>query len=363
MTIYVRTDEVPYFEEPAKSEDVLFEGCNELTYFAKGADANRTTEIVTTDPKEGTGWYKSTTVKQAEMIVINKSSAPVNSGISSLSRGHLSFWFYIEPREDGNNAEKLTKKNRINGGRIELSSIGGNKGIFWETKNVLKNLNDGWNLIDLKFKDAQIYGDDPNPLNPSKIIWFRIYMNGPAALYDTYTYGIDNIVVYEDYEEETSAEKTYLLIPTFEQFQNLTIGGACNWNPFEQNFTAWVSKSDAPNALNFYFRPVETDSGVTKENGPLHFKWYISDIAALAGSTAGQVELSSVSNDTMELNWSNSFISGCHSGWNDIILDFKNGDSTGGEIDLSKINWFRFYESCNGGNCVSMIKDVYIYAE
>lgn len=363
VKIYVRTDNLPAFEEPTKSEDVLFEGCNALDFFAKGADANRTREIITTDPKEGTGWYKSTTIKQAEMIVINKASAPVNAGISSFNRGHLSFWFYIEPREDGNNAEKLTKRNRINGGRVELSSIGGNKGIYWETKNVLKNLNDGWNLIDLKFKDAQIYGDDPNPLNLSKITWFRIYMNGPAALYDTFTYGIDNIVVYEDYEAP-AADKKILLTPTFEQFQNLTIGGACNWNPFEQTFTAWVSESSVANALNFYFVPEETNSGATKENGHLHFKWYISDIAALAGSTAGQVELcSSGRADSQELSWNNSFISGCHSGWNDIILDFKDGSSTGGDIDLSKINWFRFYESSAGGNCVSMIKDVYVYAD
>lgn len=363
VVVRVRTDERPEFEEPTKSEDVLFEGCNELTYFAKAADANRTTEIITTDPKEGSGWYKSTTTKQAEMIVVNKSAAPVNAGISSFSRGHLSFWFYIEPREDGNNAEKLTKKNRINGGRIELSSIGGSKGIFWETKNVLKNLNDGWNLIDLKFKDAQIYGDDPNPLNPSKIIWFRIYMNGPAALYDTYTYGIDNIVVYEDYEAP-AAEKIYLLTPTFEQYRNLTIGGAINWNPFDETFTAWVSKGGEPNQHNIYFCPANVNSGLTKENGHLHLKWYISDIDALAGSTAGQLELgSAAAADRQELTFSNSFIAGCHSGWNDIILDFKNASSTGGEIDLNNINWFRFYESATGGNCVSMIKDVYVFAE
>ncbi len=363
VVVRVRTDERPEFEEPTKSADVLFEGCNSLDYFTKGADANRTREIVTTDPKEGSGWYKSTTTKQAEMIVISKPNNPVNGGFSSLKHGHVSFWFYIEPREDGSNAQKMTRSNRISGGRVELSSIGGSKGIYWETKNVLKNLNDGWNLIDLKFADAQIYGDDPNPLNPQKIVWFRIYMNGPAALYDTYTYGIDNIVVYEDYEP-TSADKKYLLTPTFEQYQNLTIGGACNWNQFDNTFTAWISKSDAPNALNFYFCPDNVNSGVTKQNGHLHFKWYISDIEALAGSTAGQVELTSAgAADALEINWPNTFISSCHSGWNDITLDFDKAGTTEGDIDLTKINWFRFYESAKGGNCVSMIKDVYVYAE
>ena len=316
-----------------------------------------------TDPKEGSGWYKSTTTKQAELIVISKPNNPVNGGFSSLKHGHVSFWFYIEPREDGSNAQKMTRSNRISGGRVELSSIGGSKGIYWETKNVLKNLNDGWNLIDLKFADAQIYGDDPNPLNPQKIVWFRIYMNGPAALYDTYTYGIDNIVVYEDYEP-TSADKKYLLTPTFEQYQNLSIGGACNWNQFDNTFTAYVSQDGAANAHNIYFLPDNVNSGVTKENGHLHFKWYISDIAALGGSTAGQVELGSAGRaDTNEMTWSNSFLAGCHSGWNDVTLDFKSASSTGGEIDLTNINWFRFYESATGGNCVSMIKDVYVYAE
>ncbi len=364
VKVYIRTDARPEFEEPTKSADVLFEGCNSLDYFTKGADANRTREIVTTDPKEGSGWYKSTTTKQAELIVISKPNNPVNGGFSSLKHGHVSFWFYIEPREDGSNAQKMTRSNRIQGnGRVELSSIGGSKGIYWPSKDVLKNLNDGWNLIDLKFADAKIYGDDPNPLNPQKIVWFRIYIEGPAALYDTYTYGIDNIVVYEDYEP-TSADKKYLLTPTFEQYQNLSIGGACNWNQFDNTFTAYVSQDGAANAHNIYFLPDNVNSGVTKENGHLHFKWYISDIAALGGSTAGQVELGSAGRaDTNEMTWSNSFLAGCHSGWNDVTLDFKSASSTGGEIDLTNINWFRFYESATGGNCVSMIKDVYVYAE
>ncbi len=362
IKMIIRTDVVPEFDEPAmKSEEVIFHTCDNTEFFTKGPGDNRKVEIATTDPKEGSGWYKSTTTKQAELAVISRASSPIDAKMTSPHRGHVSFWFYVENRADGNNAAKLS--GRVNGGRIEVSNDGGNKGIYWETKDVFKDLKDGWNLIDLKFRDAKGYGDENYVINPAKISWFRIYMNGPAALYDEYTWGIDKIAFYEDYEE-TTAEKKYLLHPTFEEFQNMTIGGACNWYPDEPAFAAWVSRGGAANQLNFYFKPVDVNSGATIQNGHLHFKWFISDIAALAGSTAGQVELGSGgAADAKELTLSNSFIAYCHSGWNDITLDFKRNVGAAGDFDPALINWFRFYESALGGNLVSMIKDVYVYAE
>lgn len=357
--ITVKVADLPVIAPREKSADILFHGCDGLDYFTKGADANRVISIETSGQKEGTGWYKTTTTKQPEMVVINRNTAVVNARMTSYHRGHVGFWFYIEPREDGNNAEKLTRKGRINGGRIELSHAGGggaNKSIYWDTKDILKNLNDGWNWIDLPFKNAKTNGD-PYSLNPEGLNWFRIYMNGPAQLYDTYTYGIDDIVVWEDYAE-TTAPKQYL-----HDFESVTGFGSTAgvFYNVEDKSAAVEFPASAASVFQYPMGDKTVDSGATLANGHLHFKIYVSDMTKIPECT-GQVELSSSGkSDEKELGWGTvSFLKYCQNGWNDVTLDFNRGSDAG--CDLSAINWFRFYNK-TGGDVLIQFKDVYVYAE
>ena len=119
----------------------------------------------------------------------------------TMQNGHLVFWFYVsEENGDARYADNAAAiKARIQGGRIEVSSgQGANKGIAWNTATVFKNtLQMGWNKIDLKFSDATVYGDGFS-LNTAALDWFRVYWEGPVALYDKYTFGFDNIYFYAE---------------------------------------------------------------------------------------------------------------------------------------------------------------------
>ena len=350
-TIYVRTNAVPSYPERSRSEGALVHSCDNTEGFVKTADATRTLEIVTSGQKEGTGWYKSTT-KTAELVVIGLSGVDVQ--VMASSRAHVSFWFYAE------NAAQI--KGIIAGGRTEIGNDGGNKGLYWPSKDVFANLQDGWNLIDLAIKDAKPYGVDSYALDPEHVRWFRIHFDGGAVGNTDITWGIDDIRVYESFAETTAAKK-YLLHPTFDEYKSLTVGGSCSWSPSQQAFGAIFAAGGA-GSKNIYFQPASVNSGATIANGHLHFKWYVSDIASLAiGDNDGQVELcSGGSADNQELTFiSDKFLKYCQSGWNDVVLDFNLNQGNGG-FDPSNINWFRFYDN-GAADGAEMIKDVYVYVE
>ena len=183
-----------------------FHSCDNTTHFTKDAGANRTVEIVTTGQKEGAGWYRSTMTKQAELLVIDPRGAfSLNASALTKDNGHLVFWFYCQEGPSDNTDRWATYADkyraRITGGWIRISSgKGTNGGIQWSTKDVLTNkypIQPGWNKIDLKFSDAQVYGDG-FVLDTSKIDFFQMYWEGPVASYDTYTLGFDNIYFYAE---------------------------------------------------------------------------------------------------------------------------------------------------------------------
>ena len=180
-----------------------------------------------------------------------------------------------------------------------------------------------------------------------------------------------------DFDKEVTpaavdAQKFYLFSDTSESFPELVgWGGSFTWAPMNNAAAALVGTGGAGHNIYFKPKPVNAE-GVTMKTGHLHFLYYISDVSKLKPG-AGQVELTSGANpDTKELGWSTDFLANCKSGWNEVVLDFKNGanTSTDGPIDLSNINWFRFYNETSvaaDDNDVPiyesiMVKDIYVYA-
>ena len=77
------------------------------------------------------------------------------------------------------------------------------------------------------------------------------------------------------------------------------------------------------------------------KNGYLHFYIYCSDISKIGSN--GQIEItSSGACDVNEYNW-NVFQYVTKTGWNEVWLDLSTAGTTGGQADLSKINYFRIY--------------------
>ncbi|MBR2320884.1 MAG: hypothetical protein IKA57_01970 [Clostridia bacterium] len=77
------------------------------------------------------------------------------------------------------------------------------------------------------------------------------------------------------------------------------------------------------------------------KNGYLHFYVYCSDITKIG--TQGQIEITSSGTcDVNEYSWvATQYIT--KTGWNDVWLDISSASVTGGEADLSAINYFRIY--------------------
>ena len=77
------------------------------------------------------------------------------------------------------------------------------------------------------------------------------------------------------------------------------------------------------------------------KNGYLHFYVYCSDISKIGDQ--GQIEITSSGQcDVNEYNWS---LAQCvtKTGWNEFWLDLSAAGTTGGEADLSAINYIRIY--------------------
>ena len=374
--VTVRVVNLPSFGIPANSTPVSLDNCDEITYQTRKSQPSGTDcTIVTEGQKEGTGWFKRTVKKgAAEWSRIVLSGKVVDGRLTSYHRGHLAFWLYIDDegvytaggvqrnlvdhlktRFAGNN---LTQKCRI-----ELSHAGGSQGanrnISWSFKDfILPNLVPGWNYIDLPFREATINTNEAGwTLNPEGLNYFRILMDGSAVNWDEPVFGLDDIVIYEDYDE-TSADKVRL-----HDFSNAAgFGGveAIFYHPAEASVASlWKA---GMNVIQLPLGDKTFDTGATRDNGHLHFKLYISDISQLA-TLDGQVEISSSGTyDKQELHWgTNSFVKYCQNGWNDVTLDL-NRTGQHDVCDLSAINWFRIYNTAAGDVWIQ-VKDVYLYVE
>ena len=360
-----------------RSEPVSFDNCDDIKYQAKRAQADGTDAGISHEgQKEGSGWFKRHVGKgAAEWVKIVRGTDIVNARIFSVNRGHLAFWLWLDPDVtmaaggvERNIAEHIRNRFASNAltekSRVELShaNTGGDRQkIEWSFKEIAQDLQPGWNLVDLAFKDAKV--SEGYSLNPEGLNWMRIIMDGPAPNWDEYSIGIDDIVVYEDYAE-TSATKSYLhylsnvdgwLAATSPNYHS-KVGYNANEKSVGAQFPAAdfsILQMSLASAVN---------PGISREKGHLHFKMYISDISALSDHN-GQLEIGSAGIfDEDELHWgTNSFLKFCHSGWNDIVLDL-NRTGEMGSCNLNAINWFRFYNKSTGDVLIKF-KDIYFYEE
>lgn len=92
--------------------------------------------------------------------------------------------------------------------------------------------------------------------------------------------------------------------------------------------------------------PIPVNTKVSKELGELHLWFYVSDPSQFAQTgEIGQFEITSSGEpDKNEFTWPiilNDM--GLNVGWNELVLKFKDASITGGDPDLSAINFFRVY--------------------
>ncbi|MXV52914.1 hypothetical protein GS399_18220 [Pedobacter sp. HMF7647] len=104
--------------------------------------------------------------------------------------------------------------------------------------------------------------------------------------------------------------------------------------------------------MHFIKKPASaTNPNLTKENGQLTFWFYVSNVADIKAD--GQVEISSSGeSDKKELAWPvASLLPSLKNGWNEVKLNFKDGESTSdGGADIAAINFFRIFFWTNDKN-------------
>ena len=106
------------------------------------------------------------------------------------------------------------------------------------------------------------------------------------------------------------------------------------------------------------------DSKVGLEYGILQFDLYISDVSVFNWNFPGQIELTSGgAPDSQELHWNFTSERRLANGWNRVVLPLSTGEVSGGNINLSAINFFRIYHLDVSGPIVLKIDNIKFYEE
>ena len=159
--------------------------------------------------------------------------------------------------------------------------------------------------------------------------------------------------------------KVYMFKGSFEEFTSLaSAGGACSWNPVNNSISGLIT-----NQALLYFQTPPVNSGVTAENGHLHFKYYLSNVDAdKMDYVHAFVELTSNGLDHRERTWEGLVNLNPKVGWNEADLALKDAspNSAGdGDIDLSSVNFIRFKipSAISDGAGAVQIKEIFLYEE
>lgn len=89
------------------------------------------------------------------------------------------------------------------------------------------------------------------------------------------------------------------------------------------------------------------NANVTKADGFLAFELFISDVSKLSSvENNGALEISSGgAADVQELAWYLTNSMNLKNGWNSVVVKLSDGRTTGGEVNLSAVNFIRLYKT------------------
>lgn len=106
------------------------------------------------------------------------------------------------------------------------------------------------------------------------------------------------------------------------------------------------------------------DSKVSIEHGILQFNLFISDVSVFNWDFPGQIEITSSGEpDNQELHWNFTSELRLANGWNKVILKLSEAESSGGDIDLQSITFFRIYQLDSNGPVDLKIDNIKFYNE
>jgi hypothetical protein len=316
---------IPPVVEPVDPTLVVFDNADAPDGWQTVGDP----KIEKVSPKEGTGYLKNTITNGNDFMQFIK-HLPANLDTKlTAGNGQFSFWWYISD-------VSLLKDD----GQIEITSGGDadKEEYGWSVGKLLPTLANGWNLINLNFRDADLSGVP----NPAAVNYFRIFFFTKNKDHADLVSGVDDLkfraipppppIVFDPVDikdgwETVGEVKIEPLSP------KEGTGYLKNTIPNGGDFMQFIKQLPAP--LNVTFAPA---------NGRFHFWLYISDVSYLKKD--GSIEItSSGKSDDHEDAWDvTPLLDGLKNGWNEINLDLdKTNKTSDGGVDLSKVDHFRMF--------------------
>lgn len=215
-------------------------------------------------------------------------------------------------------------------------------------------LHAGWNELYLGIEDARLTGKpDLKAIN-----FFRTYASGGSmglqvymdAVYATNTPGMD----VNGPVEYATAKPGYLL--DFDTLKGLSSDGTMTLSEKEGGYKEGIAAVSVKNPTLVWVSANMNPTDITEyRNGKISFWMYIDNAASVRGGKIVVELTSSGTCDINEIAWSIPGDS-LNTGWNEVTLSLASVNKTGGEIDYSKVNYFRIYGTeCS--NQLSVILD------
>ncbi len=285
--------------------------------------------IAATGQKEGKGYIKNAITNGNDfMQFIRHFPAPLDSKLTA-ANGQFSFWWFVSD-------VSVLKAD----GQIELTSGGDadKEEYGWSVAKLLPTLANGWNLITLNFRDAELSGVP----NPAAINYFRIFFFTKDKAHADLTVGIDDLVLRAT---PPPPDVVFDNVDVKDGWE--TVGEVKIVTPGQKEGTGYL-KNTIPNGGDFMQfikqTPTPVNSSFTLSNGKFQFWWYVSDVSVLKKD--GSIEItSSGKSDDHEDAWDVApLLDNLKNGWNLISLDLDKSIKTAdGGADLTKIDHFRIF--------------------
>lgn len=306
---------------------VVFDSADSKDNWQTVGDVN----ITTTGQKEGTGYIKNTITNGSDFMQFIKHLDPPLDSKLTTANGQFSFWWFVSD-------VSLLK----NDGQIEITSGGdADKHEYgWNISALIPTLKNGWNQLNLNFRDAVISGGDPDP---SALNFFRIYFWTASKDHADLVTGVDGLVLHAT---PPPPDVVFDSCDAKDGWQ--TVGDVNITTTAPKEGTGYI-KNTIANGSDFmqFIKDVATpvNTSFTENTGRFQFWFYVSDVSVLKNND-GSIEItSSGKSDDHESAWDvGPLVAGMKNGWNKITLDFdKSIKTSDGGADYTAINHFRIF--------------------
>lgn len=260
---------------------------------------------------------------------------------------YLEFDLYLSSTDIINNAHAgwgVSVELRSNGSTIDDYETA------WVTSQILcMHLMEGWNHLKLSLAGAE--GGSTNAFDISQVSWFRMYTTQyQTALSGDYEMKFKNIRLTKDVEDPYLVSE--LMLNACGSGSGLK--GGTPQNRF--HYASGDATYNTDNATFYYVLPAAVD---IRGYQFVEFDMFVNNADTLFSGDSSFELTSSGKSDNAERSVPKAVLAslGIKNGWNKIKLSLNDFTGTNGTIDLTAVNYFRFYTTkYSGGKMLDNVR-------